>query len=87
MMFGGGILTGVFSIAGMVKSEHDVRREGWRKDTTGWVWEWNMDVAGGRAKGRTYRRACRPPNGSSDFCDDLGPLYGGHIVATSKFTL
>ena len=45
------------------------------------------DVASGRAQvtaPRTYRRACRPLNDSSDFCDDLGSLYGEHIVATSK---
>ena len=30
---------------------------------------------------RTYRRACRPPNGLERIFDDLGPLDGGHIVA------
>src|SRR5476651_2093902 len=32
---------------------------------------------------RTYRRACRPPNGLESTFDDLGPLYGGHILADS----
>ena len=32
---------------------------------------------------RTYRRACRPPNGLERIFDDLGPLYGGHILADS----
>ena len=47
-------------------------------------------VAGGRAFGlppRTYRRACRPPNGLERIFDDLGPLDGGHIFADSMLFL
>src|ERR1700674_1233941 len=36
---------------------------------------------------RTYRRACRPPNGLESIFDDLGPLYGGHILADSILIL
>ena len=32
---------------------------------------------------RTYRRACRPPNGLERIFDDLGLLDGRHIVADS----
>ena len=46
----------------------------------------NQCVAGGRAS-RTYRRAYRPPDGLNRDFDDLGPLYGGHIIADSFLTL
>ena len=36
---------------------------------------------------RTYRRACRPPNGLESAFDDLGPLNGGHIFADSALIL
>jgi hypothetical protein len=36
---------------------------------------------------RTYRRACRPPNGLESTFDDLGPLDGGHILADSMSLL
>jgi len=36
---------------------------------------------------RTYRRAYRPPSGSNELWDDLGPLSGGHILAPSSFVL
>src|SRR5260370_23245284 len=33
---------------------------------------------------RTYRRACRPPNGLESTFDDLGRLDGRHIVAVPR---
>ena len=52
-------------------------------------WEGNsLRAAGPRSeRPRTFRRACRPPNGSESSFDDLGPLNGGHIVADSLLIL
>ena len=33
---------------------------------------------------RTYRRACRPPNGLESIFDDLGRLDGRHILAVPR---
>src|ERR1700730_10657074 len=64
---------------------------GWRSEETrierGLV---ERVVAGGRAQEfppRTYRRACRPPNGLESTFDDLGPLDGEHILADSMLLL
>src|SRR5476651_110004 len=43
-----------------------------------------QNIRCGRPGYRTYRRAYRSPNGLESTFDDLGPLYGGHILAVPR---